>query len=59
MTDDRSKGLLKNKSFWVRTGSAIIFAAIFVTVMVLGGYFTWAFLLLISLIGLYEFNRAM
>ena len=59
MTDDRSKGLLKNKSFWVRVISAVVYGAAFLLFMILGGYFLWGFLLVISLIGLFEFNRAM
>ena len=59
LTDDKSKGLLKNKSFWVRVASAIVYGAAFLACMILGGYFLWALLLVISLIGLFEFNRAM
>ena len=57
--DDRSKGLLHNKSFWVRTVSGLVMVAILVTVFVLGGYIMWGFLLLLSLAGQYEFNRAL
>ena len=59
MTDDRRKGLLKNKSFWVRTASALCYGTAFIVLMILGGYFIWGFMLAISLIGLFEFNRAM
>ena len=59
LTDDRSKGLLNNKSFWVRTISGIIMTIVLVAVFVLGGYVMWAFLLLLSLLGLYEFYRAL
>ncbi len=59
LTDDRSKGLLKNKSFWVRTISGLIMTAILVTVFVVGGYVMWGFLLLLSLLGQYEFYKAL
>lgn len=59
LTDDRSKGLLKNKSFWVRTVSGIFMTSLLITVFVLGGYVMWGFLLALSLVGLYEFYRAL
>lgn len=59
LTDDRSKGLLKNKSFWIRTISGFIMVLILVAVFVLGYTVMWAFLLLLSLAGLYEFYRAL
>ena len=59
LTDDRSKGLLQNKSFWVRTLSGVIMTAVLITVFVLGGYVMWAFLMLLSLVGEFEFNRAL
>ncbi len=57
--DDKSKKLFENPSFWVRTISGVVLAAILVAVFVLGDYVMWGFLLLISLIGLYEFNKAL
>ena len=37
----------------------IIGGAVFITCLILGGYFLWGFLLGVSLIGLFEFNRAL
>ena len=59
LVDDRSKGLLQNKSFWVRTLSGIVMTAVLIAVFVLGGYVMWAFLLALSLVGEFEFNRAL
>lgn len=59
LTDDRSKGLLQNKSFWVRLASGIVMVVVLVAVFVLGGYVMWGFLLLLSLAGMFEFNRAL
>ncbi|MCQ2512781.1 MAG: phosphatidate cytidylyltransferase [Lachnospiraceae bacterium] len=60
MTDDHNnKKLLTNKSFWVRVASAVVGAAIFLSCLVLGSYYLWGFLLAISLIGLFELNRAL
>lgn len=59
LTDDRSKGLFKNKSFWVRAISGVVMVAILVTVFVVGYTIMWAFLLLLSLAGLFEFYRAL
>ena len=59
LTDDRSKGLLQNRSFWVRTLTGAIILAVLVTVFVLGGYVMWGFLLVLSLVGLFEFYRAL
>lgn len=57
--DDKSKKLLANKSFWARTLSGFILVAVMVAAFILGGVVMWALLLVISLIGLYEFNKAM
>ncbi len=59
LTDDRSKGLLRNKSFWVRTASGIVMTVVLVAVFVLGGYVMWGFLLALALVGQFEFNRAL
>ncbi len=57
--DDKSKKLLENPSFWVRAVSGVVLAIILVIAFVFGGYIMWGLLLVISLIGLYEFNKAM
>lgn len=57
--DDKSKKLLENPSFWVRALSGVCLAIILVAAFILGGYVMWGLLLLISLIGLYEFNKAL
>ncbi len=60
MADDHNnKKLLTNKSFWVRVLSGVIGGAVLITCLVLGSYFLWGFLLMASLIGLYELNRAL
>ena len=50
---------MQNKSFWVRTLSGVIMTAVLITVFVLGGYVMWAFLMLLALVGEFEFNRAL
>ncbi len=57
--DDKNKKLFKNKNFWLRVISGVILAALLVVTFVLGGVVMWALLLVISLIGLYEFNKAL
>lgn len=59
LVDDRSKGLLQNKSFWVRLISGVIMAVVLVAIFILGYTVMWGFLLLLSLAGQYEFNRAL
>ena len=59
MEDDRSKGLLGNKTFRTRVISGVIAAAIFFTCLILGGYYLWGLILVVSLIGLFEMNRAL
>lgn len=58
LSDDRSKKLLQNKSFWVRLASGIVLAALLVAIFIVGGYAMWGFLLLLSFIGQFELNRA-
>lgn len=59
MEDDRSKELLGNKTFRTRVISGVIAAAIFFTCLILGGYYLWGLILVVSLIGLFEMNRAL
>jgi len=59
MADERGKKLLKSSSFWKRVISGIIGGGVFIACLILGGYFLWGFLLVASLIGLFEFNRAL
>lgn len=59
MTDDKNRRLLTNKSFWVRVASGVVGGALLVTCFVLGNYFLWGLLLVASLIGLFELNRAL
>ena len=59
MSDDRSKGLLKNKSFWMRTVSAVVIAAVTVAVFCIGYDVMLIFFCILSLIAAYELNRAL
>ena len=59
MGDDRSKFLLKNKSFWVRTVSAAVIAAVTVTLFCIGYDVMLVFFCILSLIAAYELNRAL
>lgn len=57
--DESSGNLLKTKKFWTRLISGIVMIAVLITVFVLGGYVMWGFLLALSLVGMFEFNRAL
>lgn len=59
MSDDRSKGLLHNKSFWTRTVTGIVMALVLVAIFVIGGDVMFVFLMLLSLIGAFELYRAL
>ena len=59
MSDQRGGNLLKNKSFWVRTVSGLIICLILIAAFVLGYNVMWAFVLVLSLIGQFEFYRAL
>lgn len=59
MEDDRSKGLLRNKTFRTRVISGVIAAAVLITCLILGGYYLWGLILAASLVGLFELNRAL
>lgn len=50
---------LKSKEFWVRVASGIVMSLILIAVFVLGSYVLWAFLMLLSLVGLWELYRAL
>ncbi len=59
MSDERGGNLLRKKSFVVRTISGIIIALILVAVFVLGYDVMWAFVLVLSILGQFEFYRAL
>lgn len=56
---DRKQGLLHNKSFWVRTASGIVIAAVLVAVFVIGYDVMLCFVCALSLIALFELYRAL
>lgn len=58
MSDERGGSLLKKKSFQTRAISGIILAVVLVAVFYLGYNVMWAFVLLLSLLGLFEFYKA-
>lgn len=59
MSDQRGGSLLKKRSFWVRTLSGIVICIILVTVFILGYNVMWGFVLALSLLGQFEFYRAL
>ena len=59
MSDDRSKGLLKNKSFWVRTVSGLIMSLALIAVFSIGYDVMLIFFGILSLLGAFELNRAL
>ena len=50
---------LKSKNFWVRLGAGIVMAVVLIIVFVIGYELLWAFLGLLSLVGLWELYRAL
>ncbi len=59
MEDDRSKGLLRNKKFWVRSVSGFVMSCVLVALFVLGGDVMLIAFGIISCIGGFELNRAL
>lgn len=59
MSDDRSKNLLKSKSFWVRTISGLIMSLVLIAIFVIGYDVMLIFFCLLSLLGSFELNRAL
>ena len=59
MEDDRSKSLLKSKTFWVRTISGLIMSLVLVAVFSIGYDVMLVFFCLLSLVGAFELNRVL
>ena len=52
------KKVEKDNSFWIRLRSSVVLTAVVIAVMLLGSYYLWGTLLVVSLIGMMELYRA-
>ena len=59
MSDDRSQPLLKNRTFWKRTISGFVMSCVLVAVFITGYDIMLICMGLLSLLGMYELNRAL
>ena len=59
MSDDRSQGLLRNKTFYIRTATGFVMTCLLVAIFTLGYDVMAIFFLVLSLLAAFELNRVL